>query len=150
VPAFDRYGADILASDWKAPTRGRSTEVVLEADLVLEEVTTGFCGAVLRWDRVHRLSPSVRRGLHGPHVLLVGHPYVDIWPAVRPERVGLPVWPDIPRSVPWKLGICRALGGPTVHRQTWRERGGGSSARCGRTPTSTRHCSGGWRNSSIS
>jgi hypothetical protein len=48
----------------------------------------------------------------GPHVLVVGHPYVDIWQAVRPARVGLAAWPVVPRSVPWKEGVCDALGWP--------------------------------------
>ena len=31
-----------------------------------------------------------------PNVLVTGHPYVDVWQAVKPERVGLPAWPVIP------------------------------------------------------
>ncbi len=48
----------------------------------------------------------------GTHVLVVGHPYVDIWEAVRPERVGLDRWPVIPRGTSWKHGILQALGWP--------------------------------------
>jgi hypothetical protein len=53
----------------------------------------------------------------GPHVLVVGHPFVDVWQAVKPERLGLDAWPTIPRSVDgkpveWKHGICTALGWP--------------------------------------
>ena len=44
------------------------------------------------------------------HVLVTGHPYVDIWQAVRPAALGIPGWPDVPRGVPWKEGVCRALG----------------------------------------
>lgn len=44
------------------------------------------------------------------HVLITGHPYVDIWQAVKPEVVGIKAWPDVPRGVPWKEGICSALG----------------------------------------
>jgi hypothetical protein len=47
-----------------------------------------------------------------PHVLVVGHPYVDVWQAVRPELLGLAAWPDVPRSVPWKEGVCAAAGWP--------------------------------------
>lgn len=53
-----------------------------------------------------RLVQAVR----SPHVLVTGHPYVDIWQAVRPAAVGIPRWPDVPRGVPWKEGVCRALG----------------------------------------
>jgi hypothetical protein len=45
-----------------------------------------------------------------PDVLITGHPYVDIWQAVRPERVGLSKWPVIPPGRPWKEGVCEAVG----------------------------------------
>jgi hypothetical protein len=54
----------------------------------------------------------VARGAHGAHVLVVGHPFVDIWQSVKPERLGLERWPVVPRSVEWKHGICEALGWP--------------------------------------
>src|SRR4051794_6589941 len=59
-----------------------------------------------------RIADQVARGPFGAHVLVVGHPFVDIWQAVKPARVGLSAWPTIPRSVPWKHGICAALGLP--------------------------------------
>ena len=236
----DRYGNDVLSGDWRAPRRGRATEVAAEMDMVLEEITTDFCGAVVRLDRdlgtveledrfgkrrtfplgpgfllegrpvvlrpparrgpakptrtasgsravagvqarvarqsrifvegrhdaelvekvwgddlrvegvvvehldgvddlpsvvrdfspgpgrrigvlvdhlvpgskESRIAQSVARGRDGGHVLVVGHPYVDIWQAVKPERLGLSAWPRIPRSVPWKQGICQSLGWP--------------------------------------
>ena len=46
------------------------------------------------------------------HVLVVGHPYVDVWQAVLPARVGLARWPDVPRGTPWKEGTLAALGWP--------------------------------------
>jgi hypothetical protein len=46
----------------------------------------------------------------GPYVLVTGHPYVDVWQAVRPAVVGIPAWPDVPRGQPWKAGVCAALG----------------------------------------
>jgi hypothetical protein len=45
-----------------------------------------------------------------PYVLVTGHPYVDIWQAVRPQRLGIAAWPEVPRGVPWKEGVCAALG----------------------------------------
>lgn len=45
-----------------------------------------------------------------PDVLVVGHPYVDVWEAVRPALLGLDAWPRIPRGQPWKEGICAAVG----------------------------------------
>jgi Protein of unknown function (DUF3097) len=45
-----------------------------------------------------------------PHVLVAGHPYVDIWQAVRPARLGIAEWPRIAPGRPWKEGVCAALG----------------------------------------
>ncbi|GAA2468401.1 hypothetical protein Ahu01nite_002620 [Winogradskya humida] len=45
-----------------------------------------------------------------PNVLVTGHPYIDVWQAVKPERVGLRAWPVIPPGQPWKEGVCRAVG----------------------------------------
>jgi hypothetical protein len=240
VSATDRYGSDVLSGDWRAPRRGRATEVAAEIDMVLEEVTTDFCGAVVRIERdlgtveledrkgkrrtfplgpgfllegrpvilraparqapkqpartasgsrtvtgakarvarqsrifvegrhdaelvekvwgddlrvegvvveylegvddlpavvqefgpgpqrrigvlvdhlvpgskESRIAQSVSRGSGGGHVLVVGHPYVDIWQAVKPERLGISAWPRVPRSVPWKHGVCQSLGWP--------------------------------------
>lgn len=46
------------------------------------------------------------------NVLVVGHPYVDIWQAVKPARLRLEEWPVIPRGVEWKHGVCESLGWP--------------------------------------
>lgn len=54
------------------------------------------------------------------HVLVTGHPYVDVWQAVRPAAVGIDAWPDVPRGVPWKDGVCAALG-RSDPRAFWRE-----------------------------
>jgi hypothetical protein len=48
--------------------------------------------------------------VNSPYVLVTGHPYVDIWQAVRPARLGIPAWPVIPPGRPWKDGVCAALG----------------------------------------
>lgn len=45
-----------------------------------------------------------------PHVLVTGHPYVDIWQAVKPAALGINEWPVVPRGQPWKEGVARALG----------------------------------------
>lgn len=44
------------------------------------------------------------------HVLVTGHPFIDIWQAVRPERLGLDAWPNVPRDIEWKAGASVALG----------------------------------------
>jgi hypothetical protein len=45
-----------------------------------------------------------------PYVLVTGHPYVDVWQAVRPARLGIAAWPRIPPGQPWKEGVCAELG----------------------------------------
>ncbi len=57
-----------------------------------------------------RIAEAVRRGPGANSAtLVVGHPYVDIWQAVKPQRLGLTAWPDVPRSIDWKHGACQAL-----------------------------------------
>lgn len=244
--AHDPYGSDVLATDWRKPKLGRTTDVEVELDLVLEDATDGFVGAVVKIERdlfvledrhgkrrtfpygpgfwlegkpvaarkptakgptkpqrtasgsvaVHGAKARVARasriyveGRHdaelvekvwgddlriegvaveylegvddlaaiarefapgpnrklgvlvdhlvegskesriaaavkNPHVLVVGHPYVDIWQAVRPERLGLKAWPTIPRGTSWKHGICAAFGWPHADQadiaQAWK------------------------------
>ncbi len=59
-----------------------------------------------------RIADEVARSPIGAHVLVVGHPFVDVWQAVKPDRIGLAAWPEIPRSVEWKKGVCAHLGWP--------------------------------------
>ncbi|HKP43615.1 DUF3097 domain-containing protein [Mycobacterium sp.] len=59
-----------------------------------------------------RIADAVRRGPGGPHTLVVGHPFIDIWQAVKPGRLGISAWPVVPRDVEWKHGVCGALGWP--------------------------------------
>ncbi len=52
-------------------------------------------------------------------VLVLGHPYVDVWQAVRPTALGIDSWPSVPRGVPWKEGVCAALGWPIDPPAAW-------------------------------
>ena len=62
-----------------------------------------------------RIAARVR----SPHVLVVGHPFIDIWAAVRPSAVGIRAWPVVPPGQPWKEGILRALGWPPEVPAAW-------------------------------
>ena len=53
-----------------------------------------------------------------PYVCVTGHPYVDVWQAVKPTALGIAGWPTVPRGQPWKDGVARALGEDP--RQLWR------------------------------
>ncbi len=237
---FDRYGSDVLHGDWRLPRRGRAVEISADKGLVVEEVTTDWCGEIVTVERdlatvtledrrgrrrtfplgpgfllegvpvilraptrsspaaatrtasgsvavpgtrarvarasrifvegrhdaelvervwgddlrlegvvvehldgvddlaeqlagfrpgpgrlagvlvdhlvpgskESRIAASIRSGPLGPHVLVVGHPFIDIWQAVKPDRLGLEAWPVVPRSVDWKHGTCQSLGWP--------------------------------------
>ena len=52
----------------------------------------------------------------GESVLVLGHPFVDIWQAVKPGRVGLEAWPQIPRGTDIKHGTLEYLGWPHATR----------------------------------
>lgn len=52
----------------------------------------------------------IAREVDHPDVLIVGHPFVDVWAAVRPRVVNAEQWPEIPKGQDWKTGVCRAFG----------------------------------------
>jgi len=62
----------------------------------------------------------IAAGVRSPDVLIVGHPFIDIWAAVRPSAVGIARWPDVPPGQPWKEGVLRALGWPPEVPAAWR------------------------------
>jgi hypothetical protein len=233
-PHQDRYGADVLGTDWRAPKNGRAVEHEARKGLVVEEVETNMCGEIVAverdlrtvtledrrgrrrafplgpgfllegrpvvlvspsrggpsaptrtasgsravadaparvarasriyvegrhdaelvekvWgddlrvegvmveylqgvdllpDRLSSFSPGrgrrvgvlvdhlvpgskesrIAASVSGRDVLVVGHPFVDVWQAVRPSRIGLAEWPTVPRSTDWKHDICAHLG----------------------------------------
>lgn len=93
-----------------APARGRRIGVLVDH--------------LVPGSKESRIAEAVARRPAGEHVLVVGHPFVDVWAAVKPSRLGLERWPDIPRTVEWKAGICAALGWPHAGRtdlaRAWR------------------------------
>ncbi len=57
-----------------------------------------------------RIVEQVRRGPGGGYLLVTGHPYIDVWQAVKPTALGIAAWPRVPRGIEWKQGVCDALG----------------------------------------
>ncbi|MBO8194271.1 DUF3097 domain-containing protein [Streptomyces oryzae] len=57
----------------------------------------------------------------GDHVLVVGHPFIDIWEAVKPASAGIRSWPRVPHGQDWKTGVCRALGWPEHTGAAWQQ-----------------------------
>jgi hypothetical protein len=66
-----------------------------------------------------RIAQELARAGFAANVLVTGHPYVDIWQAVKPAAIGIERWPAVPRGVEWKAGICAALG-VSDPREMWR------------------------------
>lgn len=56
-----------------------------------------------------------------PDVLITGHPFVDIWQAVKPATLGLAAWPEVPRGEPWKEGVLARLGYQGEPWQFWKQ-----------------------------
>ncbi len=62
-----------------------------------------------------RIAGQVR----SPHVLVVGHPFVDVWAAVKPAVLGLRAWPEVPMGTAWKEGVLEAIGWPADTAAAW-------------------------------
>jgi hypothetical protein len=62
-----------------------------------------------------RIAASVQ----SPDVLVAGHPFVDVWAAVKPAALGIGAWPAIPPGTPWKEGVLHALGWPPDTGAAW-------------------------------
>jgi hypothetical protein len=61
---------------------------------------------LVRGSKEDRIASSIT----SPHVLVTGHPFVDIWQAVKPASVKIRAWPQVPRGIDWKTGVCEQLG----------------------------------------
>jgi hypothetical protein len=61
----------------------------------------------------------IARSVTDPAVLIRGHPYVDIWQAIKPSAIGITAWPEIPRGTPWKEGVIAQLGSALASGPFW-------------------------------
>lgn len=88
------HGADELALRVRefAPTADRRLGVLLDH--------------LVDGSKEQRIADSVVE----EHVLITGHPFVDVWAGIRPRTVGLDAWPNVPKGIPWKQGLCDAIG----------------------------------------
>ncbi len=93
-------GIDDLAKQLEqfGPSKGRRVGVLVDH--------------LIPGSKEQRIASAIADSDVGDHVLVVGHPFVDIWGAVKPSRLGIEHWPDVPRDEEWKKGICRRLGWP--------------------------------------
>ena len=119
-----KHDAELVEKVWGDDLRHEGV-VVLMLDGVdnLEEVMADFgpgperragvlVDHLVAGSKESRIAQRVAEMPGGENVLVLGHPYVDVWQAVKPARVGLKRWPDIPRGTDIKHGTLKALGWP--------------------------------------
>lgn len=64
-----------------------------------------------------RMAEAVRH----PDVLVTGHPYVDVWQAVKPSVLGIAAWPEVPRGEDWKTGVMARIGATGEPGRFWKQ-----------------------------
>ena len=119
-----RHDAELVEKVWGDDLRVEGVVVeLLEGVDHLEDVIAAFSPGpgrrmgvlvdhLVTGSKEDRLVRSALAAYGGSDVLVVGHPFVDVWQSVRPERLGRPSWPVIPRSIEWKKGVLAELGWP--------------------------------------
>jgi hypothetical protein len=119
-----KHDAELVEKVWGADLRveGVVVEFLQGVDLLDDLLAAEPPSATRRYgvlvdhlvpgSKESRIADAVARGPHGRHVRIVGHPFVDVWQCVTPRALGIAGWPEIPRGIEWKVGICRAFGWP--------------------------------------
>lgn len=95
------HGVDDLAGAIRAFAPGPRRRL----GILVDHLVTG--------SKEERLADAAMRvpGAAG-NVLILGHPYVDVWQVIKPSVLGIPAWPVVPKGQDWKTGILRGLGWP--------------------------------------
>ena len=119
-----RHDAELVEKVWGADLRVEGVVVeylegVDDLDAIVKRFAPGpgrrvgvLVDHLVPGSKESRIADAVARGPYGRDVLVVGHPFVDVWQGVKPGRLGWKQWPVIPRNIEWKHGICAALGWP--------------------------------------
>ncbi len=122
-----RHDAELVEKIWGDDLREVGVVVeYLEGIDHLPAIVAGFCPApgrrlgvlvdhLVTGSKETRIAAQVR----SPHVLVVGHPFIDVWAAVRPSVLGIPGWPRVPPGQPWKEGVLAAIGWPGGTAAAW-------------------------------
>jgi hypothetical protein len=123
-----RHDAELVEKIWGDDLRELGVVVEYLAGIDhLSPIAAGFAPGPARRLGVlvdHLVSGSkesrIAAQVSSPHVLVVGHPFVDIWQAVKPASLGIAAWPAVARGTPWKEGVLRALGWDGDTAAGWR------------------------------
>ncbi len=122
-----RHDAELVEKIWGDDLRDVSVVVeYLEGIDDLPAIVTSFSPGPARrlgvlvdhlvdGSKETRIAAQVR----SPHVLIVGHPFIDVWAAVKPSVLGIPGWPRVPPGQPWKEGVLAAIGWPANIAAAW-------------------------------
>lgn len=116
-----RHDAELVEKVWGADLRAEGVAVeylngIDDLAAIVRDFSPGpdrrlgvLVDHLVKGSKEQRLADEVK---HVPHLLVVGHPYVDVWQSIKPQHLGMQAWPTIPRSIEWKRGICAHLGWP--------------------------------------
>ena len=112
------HDAELVEKVWGDDLRVEGVVVeLLDGADNLTEIVRGFgprpgrrLGVLLDHLVDNSKESRIASGIDHPDVLVTGHPFVDIWAAVKPSVVGIERWPDVPKGQSWKEGVCAALG----------------------------------------
>ncbi|GAA2226797.1 DUF3097 domain-containing protein [Herbiconiux moechotypicola] len=119
-----RHDAELVEKIWGDDLRGEGVVVeylegVDDLDAIVREFAPSrerrigvLVDHLVTGSKESRIAEAVQHGPFGRDVLVVGHPFIDIWQAVTPAAMGIRAWPTVPRGVEWKHGICEAFGWP--------------------------------------
>ncbi|PXY22510.1 DUF3097 domain-containing protein [Prauserella muralis] len=113
-----RHDAELVERVWGHDLRveGVVVEPLEGVDVLAERIAEFGTGPGRRLGvLVDHLVPGSKESrlverIDDPGVLVTGHPYVDVWQAVKPTSLGIKAWPSVPRGMDWKHGVCAALG----------------------------------------
>lgn len=118
-----RHDAELVEKIWGTDLRAEGVVVeylegVDHLDATLREVQPGpgrrigvLVDHLVPGSKESRIADAVM-ATAGRHVLVVGHPFIDVWQGVKPSRLGRETWPVIPRGTDWKRGVLEAFGWP--------------------------------------
>jgi hypothetical protein len=123
-----RHDAELVEKIWGDDLRDVGVVVeYLEGIDDLPAIVAGFSPGPVRRLGVlvdHLVDGSketkIATQVRSAHVLIVGHPFIDVWAAVKPSVLGIPGWPRVPHGRPWKEGVLAAIGWEPDTAAAWR------------------------------